>query len=157
MTGAPIPPGADAVCMVERTVTEDGGAVVVVEGPVRPGEYVRLPGEDVKTGEVVIEAGTVLGPAHLGVLASLGAASVAVHRRPRVGVLSTGDELRHLGRAPETRGRPGRQPPDPARVGARRPASRLPTSGSSPTTRTASPPPSVKRRGTATPSSPPAG
>jgi len=93
MTGAPIPPGADAVCMVERTVTEDGGAVVVVEGPVRPGEYVRLPGGDVATGEVVIEAGTVLGPAHLGVLASLGAASVAVHRRPRVGVLSTGDEL----------------------------------------------------------------
>ncbi len=93
MTGAPIPPGADAVCMVERTVTEDGGAVVVVEGPVRPGEHVRFPGEDVKTGEVVIEAGTVLGPAHLGVLASLGAASVAVHRRPRVGVLSTGDEL----------------------------------------------------------------
>ncbi|MGA9077291.1 MAG: gephyrin-like molybdotransferase Glp [Acidimicrobiales bacterium] len=93
MTGAPIPPGADAVCMVERTVTEDGGAVVVVDGPVRPGEYVRLPGSDVKAGEVVIEAGTVLGPAHLGVLASLGAASVAVHRRPRVGVLSTGDEL----------------------------------------------------------------
>ncbi len=93
MTGAPIPEGADAVCMVERTSTEERGSVVVVLGPVTPGEYIRRVGEDVAVGQVVIEAGTVLGPAHLGVLASLGELAVLVHRRPRVGVVSTGDEL----------------------------------------------------------------
>ncbi len=97
MTGAPIPAGADAVCMVERTTTEDDGSVVVVHGSVEPGEYVRRAGEDIAAGEVVIRPGTVLGPSQLGVLASLGKAAVLVHRRPRVGVLSTGDELAPLG------------------------------------------------------------
>jgi len=98
MTGAPLPAGADAVCMVERTSTEDGGSAVVVHGPVAPGEYVRRRGEDIEAGQVVIEEGTVLGPFHLGVLASLGEVAVLVHPRPRVGVLSTGDELTLPGR-----------------------------------------------------------
>jgi molybdopterin molybdotransferase len=93
MTGAPIPPGADAVIMVERTETaEDGGTVVVLD-PVPVGNHVRPPGEDVAVGSVVFEAGTVLGAGHLGVLASIGLSDVAVYRRPRVAVLSTGDEL----------------------------------------------------------------
>ena len=62
MTGAPLPAGADAVCMVERTSTEDGGSAVVVHGQVAPGEYVRRRGEDIEAGQVVIEEGTVLGP-----------------------------------------------------------------------------------------------
>jgi molybdenum cofactor synthesis domain-containing protein len=97
MTGAPLPDGADAVCPVEQTSTEDGGFVVVVRRPVAPGDYVRRAGEDIEAGQVVIETGTVLGPGHLGVLASLGASEVLVHRRPRVGVVSTGDELAEAG------------------------------------------------------------
>ena len=92
MTGAPLPAGADAVCMVERTHPGDAGSVVV-EGPVSVGEHVRHPGEDVAAGSTVFEAGVAVTPAHLGVLTSLGIDEVAVVRRPRVGVLSTGDEL----------------------------------------------------------------
>jgi len=91
MTGAPMPPGADAVVMVERTRTE--GDVVVVEHHAAPGDHVRRAGDDLKPGDVVVDAGTVLTPAHLGVLASLGYQRVPVFPRPRVGVLSTGDEL----------------------------------------------------------------
>ena len=93
MTGAPMPPGADAVVMVERTATEDGGAVVVVRQEARPGDHVRGAGEDIAAGQLVFPAGTVLEPGHLGVLASLGHPEVDVTRRARVGVLSTGDEL----------------------------------------------------------------
>jgi molybdenum cofactor synthesis domain-containing protein len=93
MTGAPMPPGADAVVMVERTRSDDDGATVAVEAPARPGDHVRLAGDDVQAGQVVVEAFTVLGPAHLGVLASLGYRKVPVFPRPTVGVLSTGAEL----------------------------------------------------------------
>jgi molybdopterin molybdotransferase len=93
MTGAPMPPGADAVVMVERTHAEDGGGAVVVEVPAGPGDHVRAAGEDLRAGQVVFEAGTLLGPGHVGVLASIGCETVAVVPRPRVGVLSTGDEL----------------------------------------------------------------
>jgi molybdenum cofactor synthesis domain-containing protein len=93
MTGAPMPPGADAVVMVERTHSDDGGATVVIEKPAAPGENVRGPAEDLVPGQVVFEPFTVLGPAHVGVLASLGYARGPVYPRPRVGVLSTGDEL----------------------------------------------------------------
>jgi molybdopterin molybdotransferase len=93
MTGAPMPDGADAVCMVEHTSVEDGGATVVVEHALRPSDNVRRAGEDIAQGDEVFGAGTVLGPAHLGVLASLGVAGVPVHPRPVVGVLSTGDEV----------------------------------------------------------------
>jgi molybdenum cofactor synthesis domain-containing protein len=91
MTGAPVPDGADAVVLVERTRTE--GDVVTIEVTVDPGTSFRGVGEDVQPGDVVVAPGTVLTPGHLGVLASVGVDRVLVHRRPRVGVLSTGDEL----------------------------------------------------------------
>ena len=91
MTGAPLPAGADAVVLVERTRTT--GDVATIEITVEPGTAVRGVGEDVRPGDVVVPAGAVLTPGHLGVLASVGVDRVSVHRRPRVGVLSTGDEL----------------------------------------------------------------
>lgn len=101
MTGAPMPVGADAVVMVERTrIVEPGDAGhrpdaerVAVAGPVGVGANVRGAGDDVAAGDVVLVPPTLLGPGHLGVLASVGAIDVLVHRRPRVGVMSTGDEL----------------------------------------------------------------
>lgn len=95
MTGAPVPPGADAVVMVEDCRVEGGPGDEVVElgrVPV-PGQHVRPRGDDLDAGEVAVAAGTVLGPAHLGLLASVGAATVQAVRPPVVGVLSTGDEL----------------------------------------------------------------
>ncbi len=91
-TGAMVPAGADAVVRVEDTASADGEVQVVAE--VEPGRDIRRAGEDIRVGDVVLEAGTVLGPAELGVLASVGRASVACARRPRVHVLTTGDELR---------------------------------------------------------------
>ena len=93
MTGAPMPPGADAVVMVEKTVVSDDGAVVTVAVEVGVGNHVRSAGEDLMPGEEVFASGTALGPGHLGVLASIGCGSVVAFRRLRVGVLSTGDEL----------------------------------------------------------------
>ena len=93
MTGAAMPSGADAVCMVERTHTDDRGATVVIDTTVEPGQFVRAPGDDLRSGSLVFDEGAVLGPAHVGVLASLGHSTVRVHPRPRVGILSTGDEL----------------------------------------------------------------
>lgn len=91
MTGAVLPPGADAVCMVEHTTEEDGR--VWVHEPVGAGANVRPAGDDIRAGQEVFAAGTVIGPAHVGVLASLGVERVSVYARPRVGVISTGDEL----------------------------------------------------------------
>jgi molybdenum cofactor synthesis domain-containing protein len=91
MTGAPVPPGADAIVMVERT-TADGDTVSVL-AEARLGEHLRDAGGDIVMGACVFESGTVLTPAHLGVLASIDVHEIAVHPRPRVGVLSTGDEL----------------------------------------------------------------
>jgi molybdopterin molybdotransferase len=91
MTGAPMPDGADAIVLVERTKTD--GDVVTIEITVEAGTSVRPIGDDIRPGDVVVAAGTVLTPGHLGVLASVGVDEVVVHRRPRVGVLSTGDEL----------------------------------------------------------------
>ena len=92
MTGAVMPAGADSVCMVEQT-RQDGEGSVVVERPLGPGTNVRLPGDDISAGSVVFSPGTVLRPAHVGVLSSLGALTVKAFPQPRVGVLSTGDEL----------------------------------------------------------------
>jgi molybdopterin molybdotransferase len=91
MTGAPMPAGADAVVLVERTRTL--GDIVTVQIAVDPGTSVREAGEDVHRGDVVVSAGTALTPAHLGVLASVGVERVMAYRIPRVGVLCTGDEL----------------------------------------------------------------
>jgi molybdenum cofactor synthesis domain-containing protein len=93
MTGAPLPPGADAVVMVERTSTSADGAAVTVEVPARPGDHFRPAGEDLREGDIVFAAGTRLGPGHIGVLANLGLTTALVHCLPVVGVLSTGDEL----------------------------------------------------------------
>jgi len=91
LTGAPLPPGADAVVRQEDTERE-GATVRFVISP-EPGAHIRRAGEDVEQGAAVLDAGTCLGPAHLGMLASLGRTSVAVHRRPRVALLSGGNEL----------------------------------------------------------------
>jgi molybdopterin molybdotransferase len=91
MTGAPFPAGADTVAIVEVTATD--GDDVLIRQPSPAGAHVRAAGEDVAAGAPVFPAGTTLGPGHLGVLASIGWARVDTHRRPRVGVLSTGDEL----------------------------------------------------------------
>ncbi|MGH9053480.1 MAG: molybdopterin molybdotransferase MoeA [Acidimicrobiia bacterium] len=96
MTGAPIPDGADAVVRVEDTAPQGDSVRVLV--PVKPGTAVRPAGGDLAAGRVVLEAGERLGPAHLGVLASLGIARPPVHRRPRVAVVSSGDEVQ----SPET-------------------------------------------------------
>lgn len=108
MTGAPVPDGADAVVLVERTRTE--GEFVTVEIAVEPGTSVRGAGEDVRPGDVVVAPGTVLTPGHLGVLASVGVGTVVVHGRPRVGVLSTGDELVASGPLPRGRIRDSNRP-----------------------------------------------
>jgi molybdopterin molybdotransferase len=92
-TGAPLPDGADAVVMVERTERRDDGRSVRVEVTVPPGNHVRAAGEDLKPGERLFGAGDEVTAARLGVLASLGVDEVTAHPRPRVGVMSTGDEL----------------------------------------------------------------
>jgi molybdopterin molybdotransferase len=91
-TGAPMPSGADAIVMVERTELVDERHVrVQIEVPV--GNHVRPAGDDLDVGTVVLGAGEVVSAAHLGVLCSLGVESVQAHPRLRVGVVSTGDEL----------------------------------------------------------------
>lgn len=91
MTGAPVPEGADSVIRVEDT--NRGDQEVLIGDARDAGRNVRPKGEDLQAGEVALAAGTVIGPSQLGVLASVGAATVDVHRRPRVAVLATGDEL----------------------------------------------------------------
>ncbi len=91
MTGAPMPEGADAVCPVENVGIE--GLSVLIREPIPAGKNVRRAGEDIARGSTVFPPGTVLSPAHVGVLASLGIRTVTAVPRPRVGVLSTGDEL----------------------------------------------------------------
>jgi molybdopterin molybdotransferase len=98
MTGAPLPPGCDAVVPIEET---DGGTeTVTIAAPVTIRQHIRFTGEDVATGETVITAGTVLHPAEISMLASFGKALVPVFRRARVAILSTGDELVELGEPP---------------------------------------------------------
>ncbi len=92
MTGAPVPPGADAIVMVERS-TRVGEDEVDLDQAVEVGLHVRPAGDDVAPGDLVIPGGTLLGPAHLGVLASIGVRRPVVVPRPRVAVISTGDEL----------------------------------------------------------------
>lgn len=97
MTGAPIPPGADAVAPFEVVEVNDG--FVTIKGEVVSGQHIRRAGEDVLAGEVIIRAGTVLRPAEICALASCGQQEVRVHRRPEVAILSTGDELLPMGEA----------------------------------------------------------
>ncbi|MGH7388860.1 MAG: molybdopterin molybdotransferase MoeA [Candidatus Rokuibacteriota bacterium] len=97
-TGAPLPAGADTV--IPQEDVEATGATVRVTRPVATGAYVRPRGEDVRAGDPVLEPGQVIGPAEIGLLATLGRSPVLVHRRPRVAVLSTGSELVDLGGEP---------------------------------------------------------
>jgi molybdopterin molybdotransferase len=95
MTGAPVPAGADSVVPYEWT--DRGVAQVRITRAPRDGQHVRRAGEDVAEGDLLVEHGTVLGPRHLGLLASIGRAAVRSRPRPRVVILSTGSELREPG------------------------------------------------------------
>ncbi len=108
MTGAPMPDGADAVVPFEETDEPSGRAfgafaksrsVVGVLKAADAGANIRRAAEDLRSGQTIIRAGAVLHPAQIGVLASLGQATVRVHRRPVVAILSTGDEVREPGQA----------------------------------------------------------
>ncbi len=95
MTGAPMPTGADSVVPYEWT--DRGVAQVRITRAPSLGQHVRRAGEDVAAGDLIVEHGTVLGPRHLGLLASVGRASVRSRPRPRLVILSTGSELREPG------------------------------------------------------------
>lgn len=94
-TGAAVPEGVDAVVMQESCVEADG--FVQFDGPVKAGNNIRRTGESVAKGAQILEAGDKIGPAHIGLAASVGVASVSVVRRLKVALLSTGDELRDPG------------------------------------------------------------
>jgi molybdopterin molybdotransferase len=91
MTGAPVPPSADAVVMQEET--EDCNESVKVMTPVHKGENVRPEGEDIRKGETVLKKGRLLAPADIGILASVGIGNVNVIKRPEVAIFATGNEI----------------------------------------------------------------
>lgn len=103
MTGAPVPIGADAVVPVEHTDFNDRSAglpapaMVCITHARASGDYIRVAGEDVRSGELVLTAGRVLRPMEIGFLSMLGFPEVPVHRRARVAIFSTGDELLPVG------------------------------------------------------------
>ena len=90
-TGAPVPPGADAMVMVEST--EEQGGYVEIKTNVAPGSSIRAVGQDLADGQLVLAQGSLLGAPDIGLLAMIGKTQVLVHPAPRVGVMSTGDEL----------------------------------------------------------------
>ena len=94
-TGAPIPEGADAIAIQEDCRRD--GASVVVPGPLAPGTFVRPRGNDIRSGAMVLAAGTRIRPQEMGVAASVGIDRIEVRRRPRVAIVSSGDELRRPG------------------------------------------------------------
>jgi molybdopterin molybdotransferase len=97
-TGAPLPTLADAVLPLDYT---DGDrARIKVFEPVRTGDYVRRIGDDVQPGDIAVRAGTIIGPAQVGLLAAVGRDKVLVHPRPRLSVISVGGELVDIDRAP---------------------------------------------------------
>jgi molybdopterin molybdotransferase len=98
-TGNPLPKGADAAIMLEHTKKLNDKIETWI--PVTPGKNVSKKGEDVRKGEVAVKAGTRLHPHHLGLLAALGATHVNVTEKPRVAILSTGNELVELGQKPK--------------------------------------------------------
>jgi len=99
MTGAPIPPGADAVLMQEDT-QKDGDSILCLDRA-DVEENIRRAGEDIKIGESVLKKGTTLSPAHIGMLAVIGRSQIAVSQRPTVAILSTGDEILELDETPQ--------------------------------------------------------
>jgi molybdopterin molybdotransferase len=99
MTGAPMPPGADAVVMIEQTRRQEGG-VLVDDPSVAPGRHWMPLGREMRSGEVVLRRGDRLHPARVGLLASVGRTEVSVIPRPRVAIVPTGDELVEPDRRP---------------------------------------------------------
>ena len=99
MTGAPIPPVADAVLMQEDT-QKDGNSILCLDRA-DVEENIRRAGEDVKIGEGVLKKGTTLSPAHIGMMAVVGRSQIAVSQRPTVSILSTGDEILELDETPQ--------------------------------------------------------
>jgi putative molybdopterin biosynthesis protein len=91
-TGGPLPRGADAVVMVEHTQSA-GGTAIAIRRAASPGQFISYAGSDVARGEALLRTGTVIGSREIGMLAACGIAQVSVARRPRVAVISTGDEL----------------------------------------------------------------
>src|SRR5262249_32803016 len=91
MTGAAIPAGADTIVRVEDTRLE--GESVTIQSAEPKASNIRLPGEALRTGQVVLKRGRALSPADIGLAASVGRTLLLVHRRPRVAILSTGNEL----------------------------------------------------------------
>ena len=96
-TGGPLPRGADAVVMIEHTGLLANGEAVAVRRPCTPGQFVAFAGSDLARGEILLRRGTLVGSREIGMLAACGLGTVAVFRKPRVGVLSTGDELARPG------------------------------------------------------------
>ena len=99
MTGAPIPEGADAVVMFEKTEFT-AGTVTLFESA-KPGENIVRAGEDVRAGETLAEAGGIIDAGTLGTLSSQGITALDVYGKPRVGIISTGSELIEPGQAPQ--------------------------------------------------------
>jgi molybdenum cofactor synthesis domain-containing protein len=91
-TGGPVPRGADAIAMVEHTQPV-GGNAIEIRRAASPGQFVSYAGSDIARGEMMLRAGTVVGSREIGMLAACGIAEVSVARRPRIAVISTGDEL----------------------------------------------------------------
>ena len=99
-TGAPLPPGADAVVMQEHCVRENDAIRIEQAPPVKPGQHIRRRGEELTEGAVALPKGTVMRPSELALAAACGARSVHVHRKPRLALLSTGSELVPAGSDP---------------------------------------------------------
>jgi molybdopterin molybdotransferase len=98
MTGAPLPPGADAVIMIEHTAAE--GTTIALQRTIKPGENVVPQGSEAKKDDVLLKKGTKLTPAGLAVAASAGKSELKVFARPKIAVLSTGDELVEVSQKP---------------------------------------------------------
>jgi molybdopterin biosynthesis enzyme len=96
-TGGPVPRGADAVIMVEHTQPVSNRAIEIRRAA-SPGQFISCAGSDIARGEALLRAGTMIGSREIGMLAACGIAQIAVARRPRVAVISTGDELAQPGR-----------------------------------------------------------
>ena len=99
MTGAPLPEGSDAVIPIEDTDHDFMENPVIfpfqvkISAPVKSGAFIRPHGQDIRRGQIVLQSGRRIGPAEVGLLASLGISRVPVYRKPRIALLSTGDEL----------------------------------------------------------------
>ncbi len=98
MTGAPVPPGFDAVVPFEEVLSEDAGKVFL-PAAVKRNQHIRFLGEDIRSGDCIVESGRIIRPAEINILAGSGILSLYVHRKVRVAILSTGDELVEPGSA----------------------------------------------------------